>query len=200
MKYKFWILVIITGGILMIIGSATGSAFYTWLLQKLIDTGIIGVEFIPLLTSLMVVLEYITYYGGYSVLVAVFFILIKWNRLGRIIITIATGFGLLGLIVFVVTWAVGYFGITLEPLWAGILAQIYSFFSFNSGLAFAGTALAVVGKFGLKRAEKADKKEEKEEEKEESSSDNPGTKFCPECGASLPARANFCNKCGKNFD
>ena len=197
MKYKFWILLIIVGGVLMIVGSATGSAFYTWLLNTLIGAGLIGPEFIPLVTSIMVLLDYITFYGGYSVLVGVFLILIKWNKVGRIIITVATGFGLLGLIVYAITWIVGYVGIPLDATWLTILDTIYGVFTFNSGLAFAGTAIAVVGKFGLKRAEKADEEEEKEEE---SSSVNPGSKHCPNCGAKLPARANFCNKCGKNFD
>ena len=99
MKTKyFWILVIIVGAILMILGSAVGSQFYTVLLEQLILAGFIGPEFVPLVTSIMVVLGYIALYSGYSVLVAVFFILIKWSRVGRIIITIATGFGVLGLI------------------------------------------------------------------------------------------------------
>lgn len=188
----------------MIIGSATGSAFYQYLLSLAIPY--IGPEYIPLVTAIMTVLEYIAYYGGYSVLVGVFLILIKFSKIGRIIITIATSFGLLGLIIYAVTWLVGYLGIPLNPMWQTALDTIYSLFSFNSGMAFAGTAIAVVGKFGFKRAEKAYKKAAEEalgkasESEEVSSSSDSGSKFCPECGAELPARANFCNQCGKNFD
>jgi len=193
MKYKFWILVLIVGGVLMIVGSAIGTSFYSYLLSLAIP--LIAPEFHALVTVIMNALGYIAYFGGYSVLVAVFLILIKINRLGRIIITIATGFGMLGLIIFAATWIIGYFNITIDPMWQTILNQVYSLFTFNSGLAFTGTALAVFGKFGLKRAEKADEDEDEAEEKPSSDS-----KSCPSCGASLPARANFCNKCGKNFD
>jgi ribosomal protein L40E len=67
-------------------------------------------------------------------------------------------------------------------------------------MALAGPAVVVVGKFLFKRAEKAyeEKVEEVMEVDEEEISS--GSKFCPECGAKLPIRANFCNKCGKNFD
>ena len=191
MKYKFWILLIIAGGILMIVGSAIGSAAFYQYLIALADP-YIGPGFKPLVTAILTVLEYIAFFGGYSVLVGVFLILIKFNKIGRIIITIATSFGLLGLIIYSATWIVGYYNIAFDPVWQTVLDTIYGLFTFNSGMAFAGTAVAIVGKFGLKRAEKA--------EEEESSSDNSGSKFCPDCGAKLPARANFCNKCGKNFD
>jgi len=199
MKTKyFWIFVIIVGAILMILGSAVGSQFYTKLLEQLILAGFIGPEFIPLVSSIMIVLGYIALYGGYSVLVAVFFILIKWSRLGRIIITIATGFGVLGLIIYGVSWAVGYFSVDLSATWQAILVAVHGIFTFDSGMALAGTAIVVVGKFLLKRAEKADEGEAEDEEK--SLSSNQDSKFCPNCGANLPAHANFCNKCGKTFD
>ncbi len=205
MKTKyFWIFVIIAGAILMIIGSAVGSQFYTKLLEQLILGGFIGADFIPLVSAIMVILGYIALYGGYSVLVAVFLILIKFNRIGKIIITIATGFGLLGLIIYGVSWAVGSLSIPLEPAWQTVLDQVHSLFTFDSGMALAGTAVVVVGKFGFKRAEKAYEEvvEEALEElaEEDVSSTDQNIKYCPECGAQLPVHANFCNKCGKNFD
>ena len=200
MKYKFWILVLIAGGILMIVGGATGGEFYGKLLTELNDAGFIPPEFEPLLASIILVIGFIANYGGYSVLVAVFLILIKWNRLGRIIITIATSFGMLGLLIYGVSWAVGYFGFPLSPTWSNILTEVHGIFTFQSGLALAGTAVSVVGKFGLKRAEKAYEEKAEEAIEEDEARDDAGTKFCPECGAKLPAHANFCNKCGKNFD
>ena len=197
MKKSFWILVIIVGGILMIVGSAFGSAAFYQYLFSLADP-YIGVEFKPLVSSLFTALEYIAFFGGYSVLVAVFLILLKWYRVGRIIIMVATSFGILGLIIYAITWVVGFIGIPIDPPIQLILDQIVSLFTFNSGIAFAGTATAVIGKFGLKRAVRAEKAEAKAEAR--SSSNNPDSKFCPNCGATLPSRANFCNKCGKTFD
>ena len=188
---------IIVGGVLMIVGNAIGSAgLYGYLIT--LATPYIAPEYMPPITAILTILQYIAYFGGYSVLVGVFLIIMKLNKLGRIIITIATSFGLLGLIIYGATWAVGYFNIALEPAWQTALDTIYNLFTFNSGLAFAGTAVAIIGKFGLKRAEKA--YEDKVEEVIEEDEDISGSKFCPECGAKLPAKANFCNKCGKNFD
>jgi len=205
MKIKYlWILVIIGGAILMIVGSAFGSQFYTKLLKELILAGFIGPDLEPLVSAIMNVLFWIAYFGGYSVLVAVFLILIKFNRLGRIIITVATGFGILGLIIYGVSWAVGYYSIPLNTTWQTILDNVHGVFTYESGMALTGTAVVVVGKFLLKRSEKAYEEKAEEaieaDEREESSSSNSDSKFCPECGAKLPARANFCNKCGKNFD
>jgi len=204
MKYKFWVLLLIIGGILMTIGGAIGSEFYTKLLTYLINYGLIGPDFVALVSSIIYIIGFIASYGGVSVLVAVFLILIKWNRVGRIIISIATGFGLLGLLIYGVTWAVGAFNIDLSLTWQTILAEVHALFTYQPGLALTGTAVVIVGKFGLKRSERAyeGKAEEaiEEDEEEESSSKNPESKFCPECGAKLPAKANFCNKCGKNFD
>lgn len=203
MKYKFWILLIIIGGALMIVGSAIGSAgFYEYLISLAIPY--VGPEYLPLVSALLTILQYIALFGGYSVLVGVLLIILKFNKLGRIIISIATSFGLLGLLIYAATWIVGAFNINLSTAWQTTLDTIYGYFTFNSGLAFSGTAIAIFGKFGLKRSEKAyeEKAEEaiEEYEEEESSSDDSGSKFCPECGNKLPARANFCNECGKNFD
>ena len=196
MKYKFWILLILVGGILMIVGSAIGSgAFYTYLIGLAIPY--IGADFIPLVSAILIILEYITVFGGYSVLVGLFLMLIKYNKVGHIIITVATSFGVLGLVIYTITWIVGYFGVPLNPTWQTVLDTIYNLFTFNSGTAFAGTAIALFGNFGLKRAEKADVKDFKAAKK--AASNSPGSKLCPNCGSNLPKKANFCNNCGKSF-
>ena len=195
-KNLFWIFLIVLGGIFMIIGSAIGSAvFYQFLYTNLV-VPYVAPGFHSLIQSILTALEYIAFYGGYSVLVGAFFLLIKWVRVGKIIIMIATSFGMLGLIIYTLTWAVGYFSIPLNPSLQLILAQIYSLFTFNSGIGFTGTVLAVLGRFGVKRAEKAGKKSSTSNKKSKISSDS---KACPNCGASLPLKANFCNKCGKNI-
>ncbi len=195
-KNLFWIFVCITGGVLMIIGSATGSAnFYQYLYSLVLPY--IGPEFLPFVQAILTILEFIAFYGGYSVLVGVFLILIKMIRVGKIIITIATSFGMLGLIIYAITWAVGNFGIPLDPPVQLILTQIYSIFTFNSGMAFAGTVVAVIGRYGVKKSEKMEKTSSTSNEKSSDTKD--GAKFCPNCGATLPLKANFCNKCGKNF-
>ena len=195
-KNLFWIFLCILGGVLMIVGSATGSAlFYQYLYSLALPY--IGPEFLPFVQAILKILEFIALYGGYSVLVGAFLILIKIIRVGKIIITIATSFGILGLIIYAITWAVGNFGIPLDPPVQLILTQIYSIFTFNSGMAFAGTVVAVIGRYRVKRSEKMEKESSSNKGKSKDTKD--GAKFCPNCGATLPLKANFCNKCGKNF-
>ena len=197
MKNKLWILLLIAGGILMIIGSAIGSTIFYQFLYTNLAVPYVAPEFLPYILIILTVIEYIAFYGGYSVLVATFLILIGQIRVGKIIIMIATSFGMLGLITYVLTWVVGYFSISLNPSLQLILAQIYNLFTFNSGMAFTGTILAVLGRYGVKRSEKMEK--ETSSSKKKSNNTKKGAKFCPKCGATLPLKANFCNKCGTNF-
>jgi len=156
MKISIWILLCFLGGILMIIGSAIGSAeFYVYLANLL--SSYISPEFMPLVAVILTVLQFIALYGGYSVIVGTFLILIDLIRLGKIIIMVATGFGMLGLIFYVGIWILGYSGIAVSPTVQAILDQMYSLFTFNSGLAFAGTILAVIGRYGIKKPEKVKK-------------------------------------------
>jgi ribosomal protein L40E len=199
MKNLTWILLCFLGGALMIIGSATGSAVFYVYLANLVSS-YISPEFIPLVTAILTVLEYIAFYGGYSVIVGAILILINQIRLGRIIITVATGFGMLGLIFYVGMWVLGLPFITVSPTVEAILIQMYSLFTYNSGLAFTGTAIAIVGRYGIKKPKKV--KEDGSTEKAKSNdsiTENLDRKFCPKCGAELPSKANFCNQCGANF-
>ena len=198
MKNLTWILLCFLGGALMIIGSATGSAVFYVYLANLVSS-YISPEFIPLVTAILTVLEYISFYGGYSVIVGAILILINQIRLGKIIITVATGFGMLGLIFYVGTLILGVSGITVDPAVQTILNQIYVLFTYNSGLAFSGTAIAIVGRYGIKKPEKVEEGSTEKAKSNDSITENLDSKFCPKCGAKLPIKANFCNQCGANF-
>lgn len=193
MKYKLWILLCIAGGILMIIGSAIGSATFYQFLYNNLAVPYVAPDFLPFVQAILTILEFIAFYGGYSVLVGTFLILINYTGVGKIIITVATSFGMLGLIIYALTWAVGYFSISLNPSLLLVLDQIYNLFTFNSGTAFTGTVLAIIGRWGIKRSEKAETESSTKKDK------NNGSKKCPNCGSKLPLKANFCNECGKNI-
>jgi len=200
MKNLIWILLCFLGGILMIIGSATGSAVFYVYLANLVSS-YISSEFMPLVAAILTVLEYIAFYGGYSVIVGAILILIKQIRLGKIIITVATGFGMLGLVFYVGMWILGYSGIAVNPTVQAILNQMYSLFTYNSGMAFTGTAIAVVGQYEIKKPKKVEKGDSTEKAKSNDSiTETLDSKFCPNCGEKLPITANFCNQCGTNFD
>jgi len=199
MKNLTSILLCFLGGILMIIGSATGSAEFYVYLANLVSS-YISPEFMPLVAAILTVLEYIAFYGGYSVIVGAILILIKQIRLGKIIIMVATSFGMLGLIFYAGIWVLGISGIAVSPAVQAILNQMYSLFTYNSGLAFTGTVLAVVGRYGIKRPKKVEKEVSTEKGKSNDSiTENLDSKFCPNCGEKLPSKANFCNQCGTNF-
>ncbi len=156
MKNLIWILLCFLGGTLMIIGSAIGSAVFYVYLANLVSS-YISPEFMPLVAVILTVLEYIAFYGGYSVIVGAILILIDQIRLGKIIIMVATSFGMLGLVFYVGIWILGYSGIGVSPAVQTILTQMYSLFTYNTGLAFTGTILAVIGRYGIKKPEKVKK-------------------------------------------
>jgi ribosomal protein S27AE len=209
LENRKWIGITFLGGIFMIIGSATGSAgFY----GKLVELAVLmaSPEWYPLLLSILTSLEYIAYWGGYSVIVGIILILLGLRRLGKIIISISTSFGLIGLIIFIIVWLITITGISLDPSIQTILNQIYSLFTINSGAAFAGTVLAIVGKSGIKKIPKVEAKKVEEglirlEPAQEVPEIEPNisklkNKYCPNCGKILPIHANFCSECGTNFD
>jgi len=200
MKNVTWILLCFLGGALMIIGSATGSADFYIYLANLVSS-YISPEFKPLVDTILTVLKYIAFYGGYSVIIGAILILINQIKLGRIIITVATGFGMLGLIFYAGTWILRISGITVSPTIQTILDQMYILFTYNSGLAFSGIAIAIVGRYGIKKPKKVEKEVSPEKAKSKDSiTENLDSKFCPNCGEKLPNKANFCNQCGTNFD
>ena len=199
MKNITSILLCFIGGTLMIIGSATGSAVFYVHLATLVSS-YVSPELLPLVAAILTVLEYIAFYGGYSVIVGAILILINQIRLGKIIIMVATGFGMLGLIFYIGMWVLGHPAISVSPAVQAILNQMYTLFTYNSGIAFTGTALAVLGRYGIEKPKKAEKDVSTEKEKSnDSTAENIDSKFCPDCGAKLPIKANFCNKCGANF-
>jgi len=156
MKNLIWILLCFLGGILMIIGSAIGSAVFYVYFANLVSS-YISPEFMPLVAVILTILEFIAFYGGYSVIVGAILILIDQIKLGKIIIMVATSFGMLGLVFYVGTLILGNSGIAVSPAVQAILDQMYSLFTYNTGLAFTGTILAVIGRYGIKKPEKVKK-------------------------------------------
>jgi hypothetical protein len=179
MKNLIWILLCFLGGILMIIGSATGSAVFYVYLANLVSS-YISPEFMPLVAAILTVLEYIAFYGGYSVIVGTILILINQIKLGRIIIVVTTSFGMLGVVFYAGTWILGKSGIAVSPAVQVILDQMYILFTYNSGLAFTGTVLAVIGRYGIKKPKKVEKEVSTEKAKSNDSiTENLDSKFCP---------------------
>lgn len=189
MENKLWIILTLIGGTLMIIGSAVGSiAFYEFLYNLFSEN--IADEFKPTISAILSILSILAAGGGYTVIAGVIFAMLNQYRLGRILISLGTSFGILGIVVFIAYYVIDFSGIITNPTILGFINQIYGIFTFNSGFGFAGTILAVIGRMGLK---------EPEEEAEEEPEDDTQVKYCPNCGEALPIHANFCNECGMDF-
>jgi hypothetical protein len=198
MENKKWIILTLIGGVLMIIGSAVGTvAFYEFLYNLVSDY--VSAGFIPLISGILGIISFLAAGGGYTVIAGVILYMLKQYRLGRIIIIFGTGFGLIGIIVFITYYVVDLTGIITNPTILAYLAQIYGFFSFNTGFGFVGTALAAIGRLGLKKPKTVIVEKLEPEEKEDSEVFDTQVKYCPNCGKALPINANFCNECGTNF-
>ena len=198
MENKKWILLTLIGGVLMIIGSAVGSvAFYEFLYNLLSDY--IAEDLKPLISAILAIISFLAAGGGYTVIAGLILFVIKQYRLGRIIITFGTGFGLIGIVVYITYYIVNVTGIITNPTILAYLTQIYGLFSFNSGFGFAGTILAVIGRMGLKKP-KTIVKEEPPTEEESAEVIDTQVKYCPNCGKPIPLQANFCSECGVDFE
>ena len=198
MENKKWILLTLLGGVLMIIGSAVGSvAFYEFLYNVLVDY--FPEDFKPIASASLTIISFLAAGGGYTVIAGTILIILNQYRLGRIIISFGTSFGLIGIIVYFTYYTVNFTGIITDPTILAYLAQIYGFFSFNTSFGFTGTILSVIGRLGLKK--KKTEIEDKIEPEVEEASDVFDTqlKYCPNCGKSLPFNANFCNECGTDI-
>lgn len=199
MENKKWIILTFIGGMLMIIGSAVGSiAFYEFLVNVFSDY--ITDDLKPLISGILAIVSFLAAGGGYTVIAGVILVMLNQYRLGRIIISFGTGFGILGIIVYIAYYVVNLTGIITNPTILAYLTQIYGFFSFNSGCGFAGTILVVIGKIGLKKPKEIAEGELILEHEEPSEVFDTQVKYCPNCGKALPMQANFCNECGADFE
>jgi hypothetical protein len=197
MKNKKWIFITLVGAALMIIGSAIGTtAFYEFLYHLFSDY--MTAELKPLISSVLAVISFLAAGGGYTVIAGVILVILNQYRLGRIIISFGTGFGIIGIIVYISYYIINFTGIITDPMILAYVEQIYGLFTFNSGFGFVGTILAIIGKFGLRRPEE-EAKESLQGKEEASEVFDTQVKYCPNCGNALPINANFCNECGTEF-
>ena len=199
MENKKWILLTLIGGVLMIIGSAVGSiAFYEFLYNVVSDY--VAEDLKPLISVILAIISFLAAGGGYTVIAGLILVMLKQYRLGRIIISFGTGFGLIGIIVYITYYIVNATGIITNPTILAYLTQIYGLFSFNSGFGFAGTILAVIGRMGLKKPKEIVKENSISQDEEASEDAKIQVKYCPNCGKEVPLHANFCNDCGLDFE
>ena len=150
----------------MIISSAIGSIGIYEFLYDLVVTKIHS-AFVPLLKGTIIILRIIADTGGIAVIFGAIIILFNQIRLGKFFIGLGLTFGSLALIIWIVSKVVDITGIYADDVQVtNALARLKDIFTYNTGLAFTGVTIAIIGRITIKKPKKP-KKEKIEIELEE---------------------------------
>ena len=142
MENKKWIIICIIGGILMIISSAVGSVAFFETLFDLIEEDV-GEDVAKIVALVILILAYIAMAGGISVIVGALIVAMDHYRLGKFIIGLGAGMGLISLIIFLIS---GIFeGSILDDL-EGIVLGIV-----NGSYGFLGILLTIIARMKMKK-------------------------------------------------
>jgi len=146
-----WLLVSIIGGILMLLGNFSGLQLFHLAIGLYFEYGvpyvrsIIGPIPTTALTIFLTIILYIMAGGGISVIVGTILILFHLHKLGKLIITLGTGTGLIGITIFLL----------IETT---IINPIESWFDFGFfiirlliDLYFLGIILAIIARKKMKK-------------------------------------------------
>ena len=142
MDNKKWILLCIIGGILMIISSVVGSISFFETLYSLIEDDV-GEDVAKIVSLVIQILAYIAMGGGISVIIGSLIVAMDYYRLGKIIIGIGAGMGLISLIIFLISGIAE--GSILEEL-KGIIVGII-----HGSYGFLGVLLTIIARMKLKK-------------------------------------------------
>ena len=142
MKNFGWILLCIIGGILMIIGSVIGSITFFETLFDLIEADV-GEDVAKIVSLVIQILGYIAIAGGISVIVGSLIVAMDHYRLGKFIIGIGAGMGLISLLIFLITGIVE--GSILEELDQIVTETIHGSYG------FLGVILTIIARMKLKK-------------------------------------------------
>jgi hypothetical protein len=142
MENKKWILLCIIGGILMIISSVVGSVTFFETLFSYIEDDV-GEDVAKIVSLVIQILAYIAMAGGISVIVGALIVAMDHYRLGKFIIGIGAGMGLISLIIFVISGIIE--GSILEELEGIVLGII------NGSYGFLGILLTIIARMKMKK-------------------------------------------------
>ncbi|MBD3214847.1 MAG: hypothetical protein GF311_19705 [Candidatus Lokiarchaeota archaeon] len=145
MENKKWIVLCIIGGILMIIGSVVGDVTFFTMVFSILEDANPGLA--PILNLVLRIFTYIALGGGASVIIGSVIVAIGQYGIGKFIISLGAGMGLIGLIVYLIS------GIYAGTLSAELLIWMLSLISLNGGFGFLGVILTIIGRFKLKKPE-----------------------------------------------
>ena len=142
MENKKWILICIIGGILIIISSIVGSITFFETLFSLIEADV-GEDVAKIVSLVIQILGYIAVGGGISVIIGALIVAMDHYRLGKFLISLGAGMGLISLIIVFVT---GIFeGSVVEDV-EGIISEII-----HGSYGFLGIVLTIIARIKLKK-------------------------------------------------
>lgn len=145
MENKKWMIFCGIGGILMIIGSTVGDvSFFATIFAIITDA---NPTLAPILGIILRVFNYIALGGGISVIIGTMIVALNHYGIGKFIISLGAGMGLIGLIVFIIT------GVYAGTLSSELLIWMIGLLSLNGGFGFLGVILTIIGRFRLKKPE-----------------------------------------------
>ena len=134
---KKWVLLCILGGILMIISSAVGSVSFFALVFG-IASDLLGEEVALALSIVLTIFAIIAALGGVAVIIGVILVTRDKMGLGKFIIGLGAGMGLIGLIIFIIT-----------NFMAGPLAIVFALIS--GGIGLFGVILTIFARRTFKK-------------------------------------------------
>ena len=134
---KKWYWICILGGILMIIASIVGSVAFFALVFG-IASDLLGSEAAFVLSIILTIFAIIAGLGGVAVIIGVILVIKDKIGLGKFIIGLGAGLGLIGLVIFVIT-----------SFMAGPLAIIYALI--NGSYGFLGVLLTIFARRKFKK-------------------------------------------------
>ncbi|MHA2394080.1 MAG: hypothetical protein ACXAEX_19265 [Promethearchaeota archaeon] len=141
MEDKKWILLCVIGGTLMILGSTIGNInFFETVYGMLVGT--LSETWLDIIRYGLNILAFIAAGGGVSVIVGAVIVGFGMYRLGKIIIALGAGLGLIGFIIFITGSIIN--GSIVNDLNAIIFEII------NGGYGFLGVLLTIVARTFMK--------------------------------------------------
>ena len=142
MENKKWILICIIGGILIIISSVIGSITFFETLFSLIEADV-GEDVAKIISLVILILGYIAMCGGISVIIGALIVAMDHYRLGKFLISLGAGMGLISLIIVFLT---GIFEGSIVEDVEGIISEII-----HGSYGFLGIVLTIIARIKLKK-------------------------------------------------
>jgi len=142
MENKKWILLCIIGGILMIISSVVGSIAFFETLFDLIEADV-GEDVAKIVSLVIQILGYVAMGGGISVIIGALIVAMDHYRLGKFLISLGAGMGLISLLIFFIS---GIFEGSIVEEVEGIVSGIV-----HGSYGFLGILLTIFARIKLKK-------------------------------------------------